>query len=232
MTVDFLNTSVPVFLSEYGCNQVYPRVFSEVQAIFGSDMSASFSGGLVYEYDQEANNYGLVVVNSNGSAQLLQDYDNLQSQFRKLNLTLIESSPAKNKSNTPPACSANLITSSGFSNNFTLPDTPSGAQKLIESGISNPNNGKIISVTEVKVTQTVQDVSGAIITDLAITPLKSDGVNSPGTATTTSTTPSDQSTTSAAPASTSSKAAATLNADARNIGGLMLGGVVAAALCL
>lgn len=231
LTADFSNTSVPVFLSEYGCNKVYPRIFTEVQAIFGPEMSTSFSGGLVYEYSQSANNYGLVVINSNGSAQLLQDYDNLQTQFRELNLTLIENSPAKNESNTPPTCSTSLITSTDFSTNFTIPDTPSGAQELIESGISNPSNGKIVSVTDVKVTQTVQDVSGAIMTGLAITPVASGEVNRPNTAGTTSSS-SHSSTTSAAPTSTSSKAAATLNADARNMGGLMLGGVVAAALCL
>jgi len=37
---------------------VEPRVFTEVQAIFGSDMTGVWSGGVVFEYFQDTNNYG------------------------------------------------------------------------------------------------------------------------------------------------------------------------------
>ncbi|KAK4988359.1 Glycolipid anchored surface protein 4 precursor [Elasticomyces elasticus] len=55
----FSNTTIPVFFSEYGCNNPAPRVFNEVQALYGPQMTI-MSGGLVYEYSQEVNNFGLV----------------------------------------------------------------------------------------------------------------------------------------------------------------------------
>ena len=78
----FQSTSHPVFFSEYGCNQPpgEPRPFNEVRALYGTQMT-SLSGGLVYEYSQEESDYGLVVVNANGSITLRADYDNLQVCF-------------------------------------------------------------------------------------------------------------------------------------------------------
>lgn len=46
----FSNTTIPVFFSEYGCNKILPRVFDEVQALYGPQMTSVMSGGLVYEY--------------------------------------------------------------------------------------------------------------------------------------------------------------------------------------
>ena len=51
---------VPIFLSEDGCNTVPPRDFQDQSAIFGSEMSGTWSGAIIYEWIQEINNYGLV----------------------------------------------------------------------------------------------------------------------------------------------------------------------------
>ena len=56
-TQDFQNYTVPVFFAEYGCN-TGTRTFQEVQALYGSQMSPVWSGGIVYMYFEEANNYG------------------------------------------------------------------------------------------------------------------------------------------------------------------------------
>ncbi|KAJ4986968.1 1,3-beta-glucanosyltransferase [Stagonosporopsis vannaccii] len=51
--------NVPIFMSETGCNTVRPRTFDDQNALFG-DMADSWSGSIVYEWIEEANNYGLV----------------------------------------------------------------------------------------------------------------------------------------------------------------------------
>lgn len=81
---DYAEYTRPVFLSEYGCNEITPRRFSEVQAIYSDHMVGVFSGGLVYEFTQEPNNYGLVKVLPNGDVQLLDDFVALKYQLEHL----------------------------------------------------------------------------------------------------------------------------------------------------
>ena len=57
-TEEFANYSVPAFFAEYGCNKVEPRIFQETGALYGSNMSKVWSGGIVFMWFQETNNFG------------------------------------------------------------------------------------------------------------------------------------------------------------------------------
>ena len=57
-TDEFRNYSVPVFFAEYGCNAVQPRKFTEIDALYRDPMDQVWSGGIIYMYFQEVNNYG------------------------------------------------------------------------------------------------------------------------------------------------------------------------------
>ncbi|OTA57196.1 glycoside hydrolase family 72 protein [Hypoxylon sp. EC38] len=54
------NFPVPIFFSETGCNKPGPRLFDDQDSIFGPEMVNDWSGAIVYEWIEEANNYGLI----------------------------------------------------------------------------------------------------------------------------------------------------------------------------
>ncbi|GMF83074.1 unnamed protein product [[Candida] boidinii] len=44
-TEEFSNLTIPVFFSEYGCNEVQPRKFTEIGTIFSNEMTDCFHHG-------------------------------------------------------------------------------------------------------------------------------------------------------------------------------------------
>jgi hypothetical protein len=176
----FADSAVPVFYSEYGCNRVMPRDFDEVQALYGDQMRA-LSGGLVYEYTQEEeSNYGLVKVGQDGSVTLMKDYDNLQNQFNQLDLSALEATNPQSTDIKAPECDGSLITADEFSKNFTIPAVCPGCQDLIDNGIENPQNGKLVDIGDTSVQQKVFGSNGQQIQELSLNVVSNDGSNTPG----------------------------------------------------
>lgn len=185
-----------------------PRVFDEVPVLYGN-MTSVMSGGIVYEYyNQESNNYGLVAFYDNGTVQLSVDYDNLQKQFNSLDIKSLESMNSSATAIISPECSSDLIKSNGFANSFDLPSVPSGAQTLIDDGISNPNQGKIVPVTQNSVSLPVYSSSGTLLKNLAIKQLPTDQSNTPSGTDTSGDAGNGSGTTAAATPSASKKSAA------------------------
>lgn len=80
-TIEFSQLPVPVFLSEFGCNTASSRPFTEMEALYGPAMLKVWSGGIVYEFFQNENRYGLVEETSPGTLHKLDDYSIVQRQF-------------------------------------------------------------------------------------------------------------------------------------------------------
>ena len=123
-TQEFSSYNVPVFFAEYGCNEVQPREFTEVGTLYGSDMTGVWSGGIVYMYFQEANNYGLVKVSGN-SVSTLDDFNNLASQIASVTPSGVQAG-SYNPTNTAPANCPSVVATgtSRWQASNTLPPTP------------------------------------------------------------------------------------------------------------
>lgn len=177
---DFSNTTIPIFFSEYGCNQVQPRTFTEVGALYSEQMTGVFSGGLIYEYTQEPNDYGLVVLNDNDTVSLLIDYDNLRDQYNKLDVEALERANSTATGLRAPDCATSLLTSTNFTQSFFIPPRPDGVDDLIERGVQGTFPQGTERVTTTSVGHTVYAVNGQEITGLELNILADDQSNLPG----------------------------------------------------
>ncbi|KAL9099723.1 MAG: hypothetical protein Q9187_009454, partial [Circinaria calcarea] len=101
-------------------------------------------------------------------------------QFNKLDIESLQSSNSTATSLTPPACNSSLISSPNFYNRFDVPSLPPGGQDLINNGIENPNNGRLVEITQRNVPMTIYSSNGAEIKGLSISPLPNDQSNTPG----------------------------------------------------
>ncbi|CAG8981386.1 hypothetical protein HYALB_00009597 [Hymenoscyphus albidus] len=130
--------NVPIFFSETGCNTNKPRTFADQSAILGPDMDSLWSGAIIYEWIEEANNYGLISYGPNVSATVTAsniqggysrggtptpvapDFTNLQNQWKTLSPTGIASSDYK-PNLTPPPCPASTPNGWLVDGNVKLP---------------------------------------------------------------------------------------------------------------
>lgn len=136
-TEEFKNLTIPVFFSEYGCNEVTPRQFTEVAALYGDDMTDVWSGGIVYMYFEEDNNYGLVSIDGS-DVKTLDDFNNYSKEIHAISPTSVNSA-----SYTPTATSlACPATNANWKAATDLPPTPN---KALCSCMNDANSCRIES---------------------------------------------------------------------------------------
>lgn len=77
---NFTDYGLPIFLSEWGCIENRPRKFDEMEALMHRNMTGVYSGGLMYEYSVEENEFGIVTLD--GDKEEIKsgsEYNNLKS---------------------------------------------------------------------------------------------------------------------------------------------------------
>jgi len=104
--------SVPIFFSETGCNVVPGgRDFGDQAAIFGPDMSNTWSGSIIYEWVQESNKYGLVnypngQIYSGKPIPIVPDYENLKEAWSNVKPVGVAEGAYKPSFSAPPCPAA------------------------------------------------------------------------------------------------------------------------------
>jgi len=153
-TAEFASYSVPAFFAEYGCNTqgggAAGRQFTEVAALYGSNMSEVFSGGFVYEYFEEENDYGLVSV-SGTSVSTLADFNAWSTQIHAVSPTAVQSASYSPTNTVGQACPT---VDSDWQAATPLPPTPNQAvcscmmaslSCMVAPGVNTSNVGSLFS---------------------------------------------------------------------------------------
>lgn len=143
----FKDTGIPLIFSEYGCNKNTPRTFTEVSEGLYDGLADSFSGGLIYEFSEEANSYGVVFINSeDGSVEYKQDLENLATQFSKIKLPRTKQIQLSHSK--VIKCNIKEIEEvfHGFgTKGFWIPSQPKEIAQMIENGVVKAPPGSILA---------------------------------------------------------------------------------------
>lgn len=151
LTKELQGFPLPAFFSEFGCNTNGPREFvKEIDAMFGPDMNEVFSGGLMYEYSEEDNKYGLVKVSGGKASKKEPEFDNLKEAYSKV------SPPSANINSFPkgaPSESTCPPESSDWESSSNLPPTPStkGCECMVKrlECVVNPKSVNVTTDTNI-----------------------------------------------------------------------------------
>lgn len=138
---DYSDYTLAILFTEFGCNKVTPRKWPEIDALYSTQMTGVFSGGLAYELTQESNKYGLADVGDDGSVSTLPDYDYLKTAYAKVPSDKITiPSDISSNSTRPLTCpDSSDPVFEHITANHTLPTNI--APDLIEKGV-NVTRGK------------------------------------------------------------------------------------------
>lgn len=121
----FSDLPVAVYFSEYGCNTVTPRTWTEVPALYGTEMSAVYSGGVAFSYfpTNDAKSFGMVTVDGN-TVTTTADFTNLATQLTGVT-TITTPAQGSGSAGSVPACPS---VSANWLGTTTLPPTPNQAE--------------------------------------------------------------------------------------------------------
>lgn len=103
----FTDYPVPVFFAEYGCNEpdgAAARIFQETEALYEDQMAEVFSGGLMYMYFQEENDYGVVKIDKDGKPVKQKDFERFAKKQKAADpkgVDMDEYTPSTNKLECP-----------------------------------------------------------------------------------------------------------------------------------
>ena len=149
-----------------------------------------FSGGLVYEWTQEADDYGLVSINSSTEVELFVDYTNLEGRLAGIDLAAIQSAnPSAIAASAKDCASVTASNTAYFPGNFSLPTPPSGIASVITNGLSSASwwtKGALATVTATNMPASVMNytVSSVDTSNMKLVEYACNDMNAPGRAAT------------------------------------------------
>ncbi|KAG0696269.1 carbohydrate-binding module family 43 protein/Glycoside hydrolase family 72 protein [Suillus ampliporus] len=133
----FAGYNVPAYFSEFGCITSPPRLWTEVGALFSTEMSPVWSGGVAFSYFPATSvqgQFGMVTISTDGSTVTTSsDFTSLQAQYAAVSPP---TSPAQSTAGTTSYPSCPQQNSTWLAAN-TLPPTPNlAACQCLENNLS------------------------------------------------------------------------------------------------
>ena len=128
---NFTDYGVPIFLSEFGCRTNGERVFGEIESLMHSNMTSVYSGGLMYEYSLESNEYGIAELDGS-SVRETNEFENLVSAFSRWPAPTGDGSPEHTTTHSNECPTPDSVWEVRGSN---LPAMPEGAEDYMENGV-------------------------------------------------------------------------------------------------
>lgn len=152
---------IPIFFSETGCNTPKPRTFEDQSAIFGSEMSGTWSGSIVYEWIEETNDYGLISYGPSVQAAaaatntliedgftrkgtptpVMPDFDNLKAQWATMHPTGVALSDYRKAASSITGIECPASTSGGWAVDPSSPLPSLGQTYKVESSSATGTAG-------------------------------------------------------------------------------------------
>lgn len=118
----FAGYNIPAYFSEFGCITSPPRLWTEVQAIFSTEMSPVWSGAVAFSYfpaESDQGQFGMVTIDGN-TVTTSDDFTRLAAQYSNASGPNTPSQSAAGSTQFPACPQEN----STFFASTTLPPTP------------------------------------------------------------------------------------------------------------